>query len=100
MLLREAKEILKNNGYELVEGSMSLEDKIKNAKDFNNPGIKQFNAFIAGMVKEGFSKRTAEKLWHLSDEWDWLLDDSKDPGDPDEMVKAAVEWYNHYANFA
>lgn len=34
MLLKEAKEILKKNGY-LVEARMSLKDKIANAKKFN-----------------------------------------------------------------
>lgn len=35
MLLKEAKEILKKNGY-LVEARMSLKDKIANAKKFNS----------------------------------------------------------------
>ena len=35
MKLNEAKEILKKAGY-LLEGSMSLEDKINNAKNFNS----------------------------------------------------------------
>lgn len=35
MKLSEAKQILNNAGY-LVEGSMSLEDKINNAKNFNS----------------------------------------------------------------
>ena len=34
MELKEAKEILKENGF-MLEGSMSLEDKIHNAKEFN-----------------------------------------------------------------
>lgn len=34
MELKEAKEILKENGF-ILEGSMSLEDKIANAKKFN-----------------------------------------------------------------
>lgn len=35
MLLKEAKEILKKNGY-IVEARMSLKDKIANAKKFNS----------------------------------------------------------------
>lgn len=36
MRLEEAKQILTENGF-LIEGSMSLEDKIANAKKFNAP---------------------------------------------------------------
>ena len=35
MLLREAKQILKKAGYRLTEGSMSLKDKIANAKNYS-----------------------------------------------------------------
>ena len=39
MKLNEAKQILNKNGY-LLEGSMSLKDKIANAKKFNNSSFK------------------------------------------------------------
>lgn len=42
MRLQEAKQILKRAGYRLTEGSMSLKNKITNAKNFNR-GITEMN---------------------------------------------------------
>lgn len=52
MELNEAKEILKNAGY-LVEGSMSLKDKIANAKQFN-AGIDEMKKDAVNIFKQAF----------------------------------------------
>ena len=52
MKLDEAKQILKKAGY-LLEGSMSLEDKIANAKQFN-AGIDEMKKDAVNIFKQAF----------------------------------------------
>ena len=92
MLLREAKELLKRNGYRLVEDTddldgMSLRAKIAMAKKFNNnwTNAKFYDAIVDAITARGLNAKHRKDSIIVSGVGEFLIDmaDLKDRGTED-----------------